>query len=489
MKITTRLTISAVMPALVAVAIGLTQLWNYRVTMKLMDEMEVTRQIGYEVYEWNRLIPQYLLHHGESRKRQFVIVHENLVDLFSNLRYGPERKELFEDLQVKITDTVQLFHRLVTSERIATDVAREAEKRLAGQLLDCAYDALLIVQQLENLIDEEFLDVQRWRRFIILGLAVGLAVLLTVVLLSSISGLSKTLAQLERSAEIVGDGDLDHRTGIEADDEIGNLAKTFDAMTARLQTTTVSRDSLAVEVAVRREAEEQIRKKSEALAIANNELEAFSYSVSHDLRAPLRSIIGFSSLLRNHADQLDEKANEYLQRITAGAAKMNVLIDDMLRLSSISKQEMVIQEIDLSPMAKAIIRELELQYPERHVEIHITDNLRALGDAQLINIVLTNLFGNAWKYTGKTAEAYIEFGSCQKKGKRVFFIRDNGAGFPMEQADRLFKPFQRLHSESEFTGTGVGLPIVERVIKRHGGEIWAEGGVGKGSVFYFTLGS
>ncbi len=238
----------------------------------------------------------------------------------------------------------------------------------------------------------------------------------------------------------------------------------------------------------RKKAEEDLQRRTRELAAVNRELKAFSYSVSHDLRAPLRAIIGFSSLLSNHARQLDSKSNEYLQRITAGAEKMNVLIDDMLRLSSISSQEVVIQEIDLSYMAQAVASELELQHPERHVEIHIADDLKAQGDAQLINIVLTNLLGNAWKYTGKIAEAYIEFGSCRRNGGKVFFIRDNGAGFPMEQADSLFKPFQRLHSESEFSGTGIGLPIVQRVINRHGGEIWAEGEVGKGAVFYFTLG-
>jgi len=230
-----------------------------------------------------------------------------------------------------------------------------------------------------------------------------------------------------------------------------------------------------------------LERQTEELATVNRELEAFSYSLSHDLRAPLRALVGFSSLLHNYADQLDGKANEYLQRITAGAKKMNLLIDNMLRLSRISRQEVDIQEIDLSFMAKAVVHELEQQHQKKHVELHVADGLKVQGDAQLIRIALTNLISNALKYTSKTTGAHVEFGSYQKNGKKVFFIRDNGAGFPMEQADRLFQPFQRLHSESEFSGTGIGLPIVERVIKRHGGEIWAEGEVGKGAVFYFTL--
>ncbi len=237
-----------------------------------------------------------------------------------------------------------------------------------------------------------------------------------------------------------------------------------------------------VEITERKQAEEELK-------AANKELEAFSYSVSHDLRSPLRTISGFISLLSEHAGPLDGKTNEYLQRIEAGAAKMDRLIDDLLSLSRISRLEMVIQEIALSAMARVVVRELELQHPERHVEKNIANDLKARGDSRLIKIALTNLIGNAWKYTDKTVEARVEFGSCRKNGKEVFFVRDNGAGFSMDQVYRLFQPFQRLHSESEFTGMGIGLPIVHRVISRHGGEIWGEGEVGKGATFYFTLGS
>jgi len=241
-------------------------------------------------------------------------------------------------------------------------------------------------------------------------------------------------------------------------------------------------------ISERKKAEKALQQRTEELLSVNRELESFSYSVSHDLRAPLRAIIGFSSLLRNHTGQLDGKANGYLQRITTGAEKMNVLIDDMLRLSRISRQELDTQEIDLRSLAKTVAKELELQYPERHVEMHIANDLKAKGDEQLIKIALTNLLGNAWKYTAKNAVARVEFDSFQKNNEKIFFIRDNGAGFSAKLADRMFKPFQRLHSESEFSGTGIGLPIAQRVINRHGGEIWAEGDTGKGAIFYFTLG-
>jgi len=238
-----------------------------------------------------------------------------------------------------------------------------------------------------------------------------------------------------------------------------------------------------------RKSEQVLRNRTEELAAANRDLESFSYSVSHDLRAPLRTINGFSSLLRQHAGQLEGKAHEYLQRIETGTKKMERLIDEILRLSKISRQEMVIQEIDLSALAKEVVRELEDQYPKKHVDIYIAGDLSTQGDPKLLKIALTNLIGNAWKYTGKTADARIIFDRYREKGEQIFFVRDNGAGFLMEQADRLFMVFQRLHGENEFPGTGIGLPIVQRVINRHGGKIWAEAEVGKGATFYFTLNS
>ncbi len=237
-----------------------------------------------------------------------------------------------------------------------------------------------------------------------------------------------------------------------------------------------------------REVEEQLDDARRIAEERARELEAFSYSVSHDLRAPLHVISTLSSSLRKHSRQLDNTANEMLQRIEAGAKKMNHLINDILRLSKISRHRIIIEEIDLSSMAKTFFTELQQQNQGRHVEVRVGDDLMTQGDAQLLTIALKNLFRNAWKYTSKEAKAYIEVGSCEQFGKHTFFIRDNGVGFSMEQADRLFQPFQRLHSDSEFPGTGIGLAIVQRVINRHGGKIWAESEVGKGATFYFTLG-
>lgn len=229
--------------------------------------------------------------------------------------------------------------------------------------------------------------------------------------------------------------------------------------------------------------------RNSALELVNRELEAFSYSVSHDLRAPLRGIDGFSqALLEDYSDRLDNEGKSLLQRVRAASQRMAQLIDDMLQLSRITRAEMRHESVDLSAMAHEIAAELAKTEPRRQVEIHVADNLKTRGDPRLLGIALSNLVGNAWKFTARNANAEIHVGvNTAANNRPAFFIRDNGAGFDMTYADKLFKTFQRLHTESEFPGTGIGLATVQRIIHRHGGRIWAESESGKGATFYFEL--
>ena len=221
---------------------------------------------------------------------------------------------------------------------------------------------------------------------------------------------------------------------------------------------------------------------------ANRELEAFSYSVAHDLRAPLRSIDGFSpALLEDCADKLDEEGKVYLGYVRESAQQMAQLIDDLLSLSRVTRAELRRSPIDLAAIARTVLAHLQRNQPDRTVELVIAEEMPAVGDPDLLRIVLENLLGNAWKFTGKCSRARIEFGQMAQAGGAVYFVRDNGAGFDMAYADKLFGVFQRLHSASEFEGTGIGLSIVQRIIRRHGGRVWAEGEVGRGATFYFTL--
>ncbi|HMI93760.1 MAG TPA: PAS domain S-box protein [Polyangiales bacterium] len=232
----------------------------------------------------------------------------------------------------------------------------------------------------------------------------------------------------------------------------------------------------------------EVLRAREAAEAANRELEAFSYSVAHDLRAPLRSIDGFSNaLLEDHGPELGPVAHDYLQRVQRNAKLMGQLIDALLELGRITRADISVRRVDLSELARATAERLKEFEPNRAVEFLIDDGLAEHGDSALLGAVIENLFSNAWKFTRNRSNARIEFGSTRDSGKTIYFVRDNGAGFNMGSASRLFRVFQRLHSQEEFDGTGVGLATVHRIVQRHGGRIWAEGKVGEGASFHFTF--
>ena len=236
------------------------------------------------------------------------------------------------------------------------------------------------------------------------------------------------------------------------------------------------------------ELEQRVEERTAELQAANKELESFSYSVSHDLRAPLRHINGFSqALLEDHSSQLDEIGRGYLQEVRSASQEMSQLIDDVLQLARVTRSEMRRETVSLSELAETVVEELQKREPARTVVTEIEDGLLAHGDKRLFRIMLTNLIGNAWKFTSKQQEPKIVFGREVDNGETSYFVRDNGAGFDMAYVNRLFGPFQRLHTAAEFEGTGIGLATVQRIINRHGGRVWAKGSIGQGATFYFTL--
>jgi len=238
----------------------------------------------------------------------------------------------------------------------------------------------------------------------------------------------------------------------------------------------------------RKRSEETLRLSEDDLEAANKELEAFCYSVSHDLRTPLRGIDGFSqALLEDYENQLDSQGKEYLQRVRMNAQRMATLIDDLLNLSRITRSEMRRETVDLSLMAESVAIDLRNQEPERRVVFAVAPGLRTEADPRLLRIVLENLLGNSWKFTSKREGAEIQVGRIQDNGRSAYFVRDNGAGFDPKYSSKLFGAFQRLHGITEFPGTGIGLATVQRIIHRHGGRVWADAELNRGATFYFTL--
>ena len=236
------------------------------------------------------------------------------------------------------------------------------------------------------------------------------------------------------------------------------------------------------------ELEERVKERTRELEVANRELAAFTYSVSHDLRAPVRSIQGFSeAVLDDYGDKLDGQGRNYLERIVAAGKRMNALIEDLLKLSRVTRQELHRDKVNLSAMVEAYATHLQEGEENGEVKFIIEPDLYGTGDGALLRIALDNLIDNAWKYTVESDPAVIEFGIKEADSEKIYYVQDNGVGFDMNHAEKLFRPFQRLHDPEEYPGTGIGLSIVQRIIERHGGEVWAEAEQGRGAIFYFTL--
>ena len=266
------------------------------------------------------------------------------------------------------------------------------------------------------------------------------------------------------------------------DDELGHLTDAFNGMLAQIQGQDVEIRAMNADL------ETRVEERTAALAVANKELESFSYSVSHDLRAPLRSIDGFSQvLLEDCAEHLNEEGKDALQRVRKAATAMGELIDALLELSRVNRVNLRAERVDLSALVATLAAELRQSQPDRQAEFVIAPGMVVEGDRTLLRAALGNLLGNAWKYTQPRATARIEFGCLEKESETVYFVRDNGVGFDMTYVGKLFGAFQRLHRQTEFSGTGVGLATVQRIMHRHGGRAWAEGAVDQGATFYFTL--
>jgi len=418
---------------------------------------------------------EYVLYRNQRAYEQERRVAERLeraldAPIFSE----PEPSEILADLRRRSTETRQLFEELqANSNQRAVD---ENTQKLYEELIS---RKLLVLHQ-ESLVDTfRLLDFSNariaWAQHrVVVVIVVGLALIALATVAAGWlihRGVLVPIQRLQQATREVASGNWAFRLDIGGHDEIGEMSRNFDAMTTTL------RNSFA-----------QIERSNQELAALNHEIESFSYSVSHDLRAPLRSMDGFSlALLEDYGDRLDDEGREHLSRIRAASQRMGRLIDELLGLSRVTRTELVLRNVDLGAIARDIANSMQKMHPERAMRWEIDEGLIVHADKSLMQIAMQNLLENAWKFTSKTADAVIRVGSTVKDGRPVCFVGDNGVGFDMTYADRLFGAFQRLHHETEFPGTGIGLAIVHRILRRHDGSIWAEARPGQGATFYFHL--
>lgn len=352
---------------------------------------------------------------------------------------------------------------------------------------------MLYLQLDTGVIMDEWLRNTIVLAVVAVAIAIVVAYFLSKTLQKQISQPILSLAGTAR--DITDHRDFSIRAKKPGNDEIGLLTDAFNQMLTEIQ---AQDQAIRVDIAKRKEAEEKVSqlnaelelrvaKRTAELETANQELEAFSYSISHDLRAPLRAVDGFSqAVMEDYGELLPEGGLRYLQTIRDGAQRMGMLIDDLLAFSRLSRQPVSKQEVDTARLVSNVLEELKPQHEGREVEIRMGDLPPYQGDAALLKQVWINLLSNAFKYSRDRKPAVIEIGSKRENGENIYFVRDNGAGFDMKYAHKLFGVFQRLHRSEDFEGTGVGLAIVQRVINRHGGRIWADAAPGKGATFYFT---
>ena len=501
MLVKQRLQLNAVFSVIAAAAVLLVILLSAYRVVRAVEASDTAERIITAAFERATLQNDYVQSGSERARVQWFSKHEEAGRLLKSAVEkfrAPADQKIVARMIADQESIGRIFpaivqHREKTKDRVRLGVlSPETEERLVTQLNMKVYGKVLQTQKLQESSREALLSA--------LGLAGwGIACVLILVMATGIlnswtmgRSIEEGIRRLRDGSAMIGGGNLDHRIDVQGKDEFAELSGSFNAMTAKLQ---LSYHDLENEIGQRMRAEETTRELNDDLAAqnarlesVNKELEAFIYSVSHDLRQPLRAIASFSQMVRKSLqNSLREKEKGYLSRVIENAAKMSDIIESMLKLSRLSRQEIVPVEIDMTRMAETIVAGIREAHPEKCVDVVIEAGLIAVADQGLMAAVLENLIGNAWKFTAGTEKARIEFGAVERDERTVYFVRDNGAGFDPEYAENMFKPFHRLHSESEFEGTGIGLSIVERIVNRHGGRVWAEGAIGGGATVFFTL--
>lgn len=409
---------------------------------------------------------------------------------------SPETKQkVLEQLSAYRQTALEMGRIVIRENEIRTE-----EAQLISDLRNLNSELENLRNKLSSELNESIAASFSNDRKILISTIIATLVLAIGVGLFTSRSIAIPIKRLTGMAEEIADGNLDAEIPkFNSRDEIGELASSFNRMSSQLKIAHTGLEQkvseleetkigLENEIVVRGRAEEALGHRAIELDAVNKELESFSYSVSHDLRAPLRSVDGFGqALLEDYSELLDAQGKDYIQRMRAASQRMGESIDGLLKLTRVTRSEIRRERVDLSALVQAVAADLQMTQPLRRAEFVIQEGIIANGDGQLLRVVLDNLLGNAWKFTGSRELTKIEFGFTPNEAGPAYFVRDNGVGFDMAYVDKLFGAFQRLHAVAEFEGMGIGLATVKRIIHRHGGQVWAEGETGAGATFYFTL--
>ena len=501
MRVKTRL---QAMTALSASVVAIMALSLYAAHHRLaiaVEAQNLSNQIVGIIIERDILRGDYTANHNERAKEQWFSKHALVLDLLKRpLPYvdTAEEQRTISNMIMNLEGSAVIFRQIVENRertmRGLRDVAqaREIQNRLVGQLLLKSYDTVTDARALQQASSALIESTQRSVSMFSMAFVGVLAAFIIAAAWSLSRIITKGIARLHAGAVTLGSGNLDHRIPREGKDEFAEVAAAFNSMAEKL---TVSYGDLEREIAERKRTAAEVQKLNRDLSgtvlqlrQANKDLDAFSYSVSHDLRAPLRAIGSFSHIIiQDYNDKLDDEGREALGFIQSNTRNMGQLIDDLLAFARLGRQEMRTAEIDMARLAHKGFSELKDTAVDRVIEFRVGSLPFAPGDPVLLRQVFSNLLANSVKFTGPKKIAVIEVGGQVSGDEHVYWVRDNGVGFDMRYADKLFGVFQRLHSADEFEGTGVGLAIVQRIVHRHGGRVWAEGQVGGGATFYFAL--
>jgi signal transduction histidine kinase len=477
MRIATKERLATVVTILTIFLVGAAVWRGHSVFAEAIAQRKATDAIVRDLTGQQLVTLEYMIQrHDRARSQWFGLSRALDAKLASASFENAHEREVAARIRQRRGEAKELFVDLVASSALLRTPGDPTERRYEEQLVN----RLLVKQQenvddllhLSGIVGDRIAQAQLDVMYVVLA---GLAIFALMKLGASWlinSRMLRPLARIGRVTDAIAAGDWGARLGSARKDEIGDLSRNFDAMIDELQR------SFA-----------QIGRNNTDLATLNQELEAFSYSVSHDLRGPLRSLDGFSLVLEeDYGDRLDDEGRDALRRIRLASQRMSELIEDLLRLSRVTRADLRLEPVDLGNVAKAIASSLDATNPARKVDWRIEENMIVQADKPLMVIALQNLLQNAWKFTGKSAAPCIRMGSSVDSGVVSFFVADNGVGFDMVHADKLFSAFERLHHVDEFPGSGIGLAIVERIIRRHHGHLGAMATAGAGATFTFTLG-